>query len=304
MELALHAVAQRRQSGPSPGSRCRRWCAGEVRLLIVLVALGFADGKGHGQVEAAEELLEIDGVLSGGIDADVEVSLGILFTQLLQTSLQGLITVTVLQHGEGLGSLLTIGPEERDTMTITARYRYRRRCGGGIEWPTRDTPGKTRRRATRRGNACRRGRRESPPEILGKVMLVISGPGRKMYQSLQPKPEGAFLHKRSMPHGTQSSPHDTGTSFANWLETNIQARTTWVLKMAALGKDGRFGSLGLSTLLRFHRLAEAVALAIHLENLRVVGQAVQQRRGHPLALEDLPPLAERKVARHQDAAAS
>ena len=62
------------------------------------------------------------------------------------------------------------------------------------------------------------------------------------------------------------------------------------------------GSLGLPTLLRFHRLAKAVALAIHLENLRVVGQAVQQRRRHPLALEDLVPLAEGEIARHQDAA--
>src|SRR6476659_3950507 len=73
--------------------------------------------------------------------------------------------------------------------------------------------------------------------------------------------------------------------------------------MAALGKCGRFGSLGLSTLLGFHRLAKAIALAIHLENLRVVGQAVQECRRHPLTLEDLTPLAERQVARHQDAAA-
>ena len=32
-------------------------------------------------------------------------------------------------------------------------------------------------------------------------------------------------------------------------------------------------------------------------------QAVQKRRGHPLALEDLVPLAERQVARHQQAGA-
>src|SRR3954463_16600847 len=72
--------------------------------------------------------------------------------------------------------------------------------------------------------------------------------------------------------------------------------------MAAPGKSGGPGSLGLSTLLRLHRLAEAVALAVHLENLRVVGQAVEEGRRHPLALEDLTPLAERQVARHQDAA--
>src|SRR5262249_58259388 len=72
--------------------------------------------------------------------------------------------------------------------------------------------------------------------------------------------------------------------------------------MAALGKSGSPASFGLSSLLRLHRLPEAVALAVHLENVRVVGQAVQERRRHPLALEDLVPLAEREVARHQDAA--
>src|SRR5271165_5850122 len=73
--------------------------------------------------------------------------------------------------------------------------------------------------------------------------------------------------------------------------------------MAALGKSGNPASLGLSSFLRLHRLPEAVALAVHLEDLRVVGEAVQKRRGHPLALEDLVPLAEGQVARHQDAGA-
>src|SRR5262245_62470764 len=73
--------------------------------------------------------------------------------------------------------------------------------------------------------------------------------------------------------------------------------------MAALGKSGKPLSLGLSTLLGLHRLPEPVALAIHLENRAVVGQAVEQCSSHPLALEDLAPLAERQVARHQDAAA-
>ena len=91
---------------------------GEVGLLIILVALGLADGQGHGQVEAAEELFEIDGVLAGGIDADVEVSLGMLLMQLLQAFLQGLIAGAVLHHGERLGGRLAIGPEEGDTMTV------------------------------------------------------------------------------------------------------------------------------------------------------------------------------------------
>ena len=71
--------------------------------------------------------------------------------------------------------------------------------------------------------------------------------------------------------------------------------------MAALGKSGKPVSLGLPTFLRLHRLPEAVALAIHLENGTVVGQAVQESRGHALALEDLAPFAEGEVARHQEA---
>ena len=91
---------------------------GEVGLLIILVALGLADGQGHGQVEAAEELFEIGGVLAGGVDADVEVGLGMLLVQLSQAFLQGLIAVAVLHDGERLGGRLAIGPEEGDAMTV------------------------------------------------------------------------------------------------------------------------------------------------------------------------------------------
>ena len=40
-----------------------------------------------------------------------------------------------------------------------------------------------------------------PRRISGKVILVISGPGRMMYQSLAPEPEGAIFPKRSVPQG-------------------------------------------------------------------------------------------------------
>ena len=50
--------------------------------------------------------------------------------------------------------------------------------------------------------------------ILGKVILVISGQSRMMYQSLKPKPEGAIFSKRSEPQGTDSTPHDAGASMA------------------------------------------------------------------------------------------
>ena len=51
-----------------------------------------------------------------------------------------------------------------------------------------------------------------PRRISGEAILVISGQSRMMYQCLEPEPEGAILPKRSMPQGTDSSPHDATTS--------------------------------------------------------------------------------------------
>ena len=61
-----------------------------------------------------------------------------------------------------------------------------------------------------------------PRKTSGKVILVISGRSRMMYQSLKPEPEGAICPKRSMPQEEYSSPHDAGASMANWPETTIQ----------------------------------------------------------------------------------
>jgi hypothetical protein len=61
-----------------------------------------------------------------------------------------------------------------------------------------------------------------PRRISGKVILVISGLSRKMYQSLKPEPEGAIFPKRSGPQEDYSTPHDAGASMAYWLKTNIQ----------------------------------------------------------------------------------
>ena len=57
--------------------------------------------------------------------------------------------------------------------------------------------------------------------------------------------------------------------------------------------------LGLFALL--NRLAEAVAFAIHFEDVAVMGQAIQQGRRHAFALEDLPPFTERQIAGVQQA---
>jgi len=50
-----------------------------------------------------------------------------------------------------------------------------------------------------------------PRRISGKVILVISGPGRMMYQSLAPEPEGAIFPKRSVPQ------EDYSCQFAEYL---------------------------------------------------------------------------------------
>jgi len=52
------------------------------------------------------------------------------------------------------------------------------------------------------------------------------------------------------------------------------------------------------------RLAEAVALAVHLEDVTVMGQAIQGSGGRALPLGDLVPFAERQVARDQQAGPS
>ena len=47
---------------------------------------------------------------------------------------------------------------------------------------------------------------------------------------------------------------------------------------------------------------ESVALAVHLQDVHVVGEAVQQRAGEPFRAEDLGPLIEWEVGGHQDGA--
>ena len=73
-------------------------------------------------------------------------------------------------------------------------------------------------------------------------------------------------------------------------------------------KRGSSSALVAGRLLLFHRLAEAIAFTIHLEDLTVlnqvaVRQAVQSCGRHPFALEDLAPVAEGQIAGDQQAAA-
>jgi hypothetical protein len=58
--------------------------------------------------------------------------------------------------------------------------------------------------------------REPPPQISGKVSLVMSGLGRKMYRSLEPKTEGVMLVERSMPQVANNTPHDKTARLMSW----------------------------------------------------------------------------------------
>ena len=70
------------------------------------------------------------------------------------------------------------------------------------------------------------------------------------------------------------------------------------------GTAGRQRSVRFASLLvLFHRLTEAKAFTIHLKDFTVVRQAVQQSGRHAFALKDLAPVAERQIARQQQAAA-
>jgi hypothetical protein len=186
---------------------------GEVGLLVVLVALGLADGQRHGQGQAAEEVFQVGGVLAGGVDADVEVGLGVLPAQLLQALLQGLVAGPAFQDGHRLGGRLAVGAQERDAVAVA----------GGIATDVDTVQGTN--GGHGRSPATKEGRQPARPagtcvarepvsllrEIFGPAILVISGPRRLMYQSLSPKPEGTIFSQRSTPEGTDRAPHDATT---------------------------------------------------------------------------------------------
>ena len=50
-------------------------------------------------------------------------------------------------------------------------------------------------------------------------------------------------------------------------------------------------------------LRQTIALAVHLQDMDVVGETVEQGAGQPLAAEDLGPFVEWQIAGHQRGAA-
>src|SRR5262249_61899143 len=61
-------------------------------------------------------------------------------------------------------------------------------------------------------------------EIFGPAILVISGQGRRMYQSLAPKPEGTIFSKRSKPQVSDRTPHDATTIMPRWLNRSYEVQ--------------------------------------------------------------------------------
>ena len=47
-------------------------------------------------------------------------------------------------------------------------------------------------------------------------------------------------------------------------------------------------------------LVEAITVAVHLQDVNVMGKPVQQSAGEPLGAEDLRPFVERQIARNQN----
>jgi hypothetical protein len=69
--------------------------------------------------------------------------------------------------------------------------------------------------------------------------------------------------------------------------------------MAVLGKSGNFVLCRFPTRAGLHRLAKAIARAIHLEDVAPVGEPVRESYGHGLAVEDLAPIAQPQVSRDE-----
>src|SRR5262249_34561672 len=137
----------------------------------------------HGQIEAAEELLEVGGVLTGGVDAAVEVDEGVLEAQLLQALAQGLVAGAVLGDGERLGGGPQVGPEERGAMTVAGGIDADAdavESGGGRHGSH------PRRQEGVECDECLRGGRESPPRTSAQAILVMRGRAARCTDTFSP----------------------------------------------------------------------------------------------------------------------
>jgi hypothetical protein len=65
-------------------------------------------------------VFEVGSVLAGGVDADVEVGVGMLLVELLEALLELQVALVVFEDGEGLGSGKAVGAEEGDAVAVAS----------------------------------------------------------------------------------------------------------------------------------------------------------------------------------------
>ena len=206
-------------------------------LLIILVALGFADGNGQWQSQAAQEAFEVDGILASRVDADMEIRLGMLALQTFELLAQGLIAGLSLHDRDGLSRRLAIRSEEGNAMAVTRGInadadtvegtRGRRGHSSHGSTPQEDK----RWEATKDEASDRDGARELPPANLWRGDPCDERSSRMMYQSLLPKHGGNNLFKEVKASGTFKVSSRRCHNYL-WLEMNIQgdihcARKAW-----------------------------------------------------------------------------
>src|SRR5271166_5866827 len=91
---------------------------GKESFAIALVAGRLANGDGGGERQAAQEGLQVGGVLAGGIDADVEVHGPSALLQDLELLQQLVVTLARLGNLAGRTGGLEILAQEGNVMTI------------------------------------------------------------------------------------------------------------------------------------------------------------------------------------------
>ncbi len=87
-------------------------------LAVLAIAGRFADRDGRGIRQPAQERFEVGGVLAGGVDADVEVGLGVPLGHLLKSLLQLLVALGGLGKIKGLAGRLQVGVQEGDVVGV------------------------------------------------------------------------------------------------------------------------------------------------------------------------------------------
>jgi hypothetical protein len=173
---------------------------GRMCVVIVFVALWLTDRNGHGEVvQRPQKRFEIRGILTSGINSQMDVSLGVQPMQLLQLRLQLLVTAAGFSDRQGFGNGLFVFSQKRHVMSEPRRIDSHAEMSpdGGVggllllHLPGRDHDSLP--HVLRHADSVR----EFPPQSFDTTMLVI---------------------RRSVPH------HVPVVSRQRWEGSNLTAR--------------------------------------------------------------------------------